>query len=113
MRYNVRASGDAYFSNPHMPDNSKSELEKSLAEVNRVLSARTDAASTDRLDLREAVCAYLVAERARGTSLNDFTRTLKQLLRKAEDVAPAVADELAHQLVDWCMKFRLSRERAL
>ena len=113
MRNNARAPGDADFSNPPMPDNSKSKLETSLAELNRVLSARTDAASGERVALREAVCAYLVAERARGTSLSDFTRTLKQLLRKAAVGGPAVADELAHQLVDWCMKFPLSPERAL
>lgn len=96
-----------------MPDNDKSEIEAALVELNRVLSDRTDAASTDRVALRDAVCAYLVAERARGTSLDDFTRTLRQLLRKAEDGGPGVADELAQQLVGWCIKLWLSPERGL
>ncbi|MDQ6872449.1 MAG: hypothetical protein M3037_10630 [Gemmatimonadota bacterium] len=96
-----------------MPDNNKSKLETSLAELNNVLSVRTDAASGDRIALREAVCAYFLAERARGTPLIDFTRTLRQLLRKAGDGGPRVADALALQLVDWCINFHLLRERPL
>jgi hypothetical protein len=96
-----------------MPDNNKSKLETSLAELNRVLSAETDAASSDRIALRHAVCAYFAAERARGTPLVDFTRTLRQLLRKSVDGGPRVADALALQLVDWCMNFELPPERSL
>jgi hypothetical protein len=96
-----------------MPDTNRSKLEILLAELNKVLAAGTDASSTDRIALRNAVCAYFVAERARGTSVNDFTRALKQLLRKADDGVPGVADALALQLVDWCVKLRLSPERSL
>ena len=96
-----------------MPNNDKSKLEASLAELNRVLSARTDAASIDHIALRDAVCAYFVAERARGTPVIDFTRALKQLLRKAGDGGALVADALALQLVDWCVKLPLSPKRSL
>jgi len=96
-----------------MPDGNESKLETSLVELNRVLSAKTDAASVDRIALRDAVCAYFAAERARGTPLIDFTRALRQLLRKTGDGAPRAADALALQLVDWCMNFDLSPERPL
>lgn len=96
-----------------MPDNNSSELETALAQLNRVISARTDAASSDRIALRDAVYAYFVAERARGTPLIDLTRTLRQLLRTTGDGGPRVADGLALQLVDWCTNFQLSPERSL
>jgi len=106
-------SSDASLETRDMPDNNRSKLENLLAELNKVLAARTDASSTDRIALRDAVCAYFVAERARGTSVNDFTRALKHLLRQADHGVPGVADALALQLVDWCAKLPLSPERSL
>ena len=96
-----------------MPDNNESKLETSLVQLNRVLSEKTDAASAYRIALRDAVCAYFAAERARGTPLIDFTRALRQLLRKSADGGPGAADALALQLVHWCMNFHLSPERPL
>ncbi len=85
-----------------------------LTHANRILSEKTDAAAADRITLRDAVCAYLHAERARGTTLPSAIRAVRSILRKSEGARPlsagrATERELAQQLVDWC----LSRARPL
>ena len=83
-----------------------------LIEINTVLSDRTDAAINDRITLRDAVCAYVDAERARGSTLKSILQTVKEILRNAEDAgaspintAEHPGNGLARQLVDWCMEF--------
>jgi hypothetical protein len=94
-----------------MTDKSKLEQGNLAAELERVLSDRTLAAISDRTTLRDAVCAYVDAERARGTPLPTLIETVNEILRKAEVGAAPTADveerddELARQLVTWCVEF--------
>lgn len=81
-------------------------------EITKVLADRTDAAIRDRITLRDAVCAYVTAERARGKTLKSILRTVKEMLRRAEEAAATATDatverdnELAQQLIDWCTEF--------
>jgi len=107
------ASGDAFsFTGVTMTDNSKPEHRKLATELDRVLSDRTQAAITDRTTLRDAVCAYVDAERLRGTPLATLIETVNEILRKAEVGAALKTDgeadrddELARQLVTWCLEF--------
>lgn len=84
-------------------DKKDRNLPTSLTEVHRALAIETNAAVHDRITLRDAVCAYLSAERARGTSVHSITQTLRAVLGK-----PDGDDDLTHQLIDWCMKLRAS-----
>lgn len=103
------ASGDAFFLERRgMPDMNRSKLETSLAELNGVLTARTDAATRDRISLRGAVCSYLAAERSRGTSVADFSRKLTGMLRETEGGNLEAAELLTQQLVGSCVKFHPS-----
>jgi hypothetical protein len=83
-----------------------------FVELNNVLSEKTQTALDDRVKLRDAVCAYVAAEQARGTTLATVIRTVKEILRQAEETATTVAveterraKELAHQLTAWCVEF--------
>lgn len=86
-------------------DTASAERRTLLTELSRVLSDKTDSAVHERIGLRDAVCAYVVAEGARGTPLSTVIRTVKETLRKAEESAGKASDELAQMLIDWCKKF--------
>ena len=95
-----------------MTDKSNPKQGKLIAELDKVLSDRTRAAITDRTALRDAVCAYVDAERLRGTQLTTLIETVNEILRKAEVGAALKPDgeadrdrELAGQLVTWCLEF--------
>jgi hypothetical protein len=95
-----------------MTDKSKPEHRKLATELDRVLSFRTQEAITDRTTLRDAVCAYVDAERLRGILLADLIETVNEILRKAEVGAALKSDgeadrddELGRQLVTWCLEF--------
>jgi hypothetical protein len=83
-----------------------------LTELHQVLTDRTRVATVTRFTLRDAVCAYVEVEQARGTTLAQVIRTVKGILRKAEETASTANsasqkrdDNLAQQLVDWCIEF--------
>ena len=85
----------------------KNEYRSLLAEAERHLSGRTNAAANDRIKLRDAVCAFFVAERARGISISAVQVAVEKILRRSEVGAGYRADghrELAQQLIDWCVK---------
>ena len=88
-----------------MTEKSGIAYRKLLAELSNVLSVRTHTAASDSIALRDAVCAYVANEHLRGTPLNGVIATVKDILRKAEDGAARASDELAQQLIDWCMEF--------
>jgi hypothetical protein len=103
-----------------MMDKPKEEYRTLSTEITKVLSDRTNAAIRDRITLRDAVCAYVTAERARGTTLKTLLQTLKEMLRKAEEAAASATDatvrrdnELAQQLVDWCTEFHGAADTAI
>lgn len=78
---------------------------KLLSELSNALSARTQEAMKASQNLRDAVCEYVAAEQARGTSLKEVLATVKQLLAEAESVAGYSTDTMAGQLMDWCLEF--------
>lgn len=95
-----------------MKSRNEAEYRRILTELNRTLFDSTESATRDRINLRDAVCAYIAAEQARGTSLGKITQIVKDILAKAEDAATGAAapiglcdDDLAQQLVDWCGEF--------
>jgi ElaB/YqjD/DUF883 family membrane-anchored ribosome-binding protein len=95
-----------------MIDKAREEYRTLSTEISKVLSDRTNAATSDRISLRDAVCAYVAAERATGTTLHSVIQRVKEILKKAEEEAASATDAterrddgLAHQLVVWCMEF--------
>lgn len=88
-----------------MTNNSGAEYRVLLAEITRVVGDKTSTIVNDRIVLRDAVCAYVAAEHARGTPLQGVIQTVRQILRKAEEGTATVTDELARQLIDWCLEF--------
>ena len=73
--------------------------------MHRAFAVEIDAALHDRVMLRDAVCAYFTAERARGTTVRDITETLKDVLKRADGIEGGT-EELAHRLIDWCLRLR-------
>jgi hypothetical protein len=101
------------FQGVKVTEESGEEYDVLLGELNTVLSERTEAAVSDRIALRDAVCRYVDAEQSRGTPLVMIIATVKGILREAEPDAANVPDELAQQLVEWCRQFhgkRLARQ---
>lgn len=95
-----------------MTDKTEKEYLTLLTELNKVFSDRTRAATDDRVILRAAVCAYVAVERARGTTLKSVIQTVEEILREAEQAAASATDaterrddDLAKQLVAWCVEF--------
>ena len=88
-----------------MTHQEKNHQQTLLTAINEALSARTHAAIGDRVALRNAVCAYLAAEQARGSTVESVIQAVKEILMKADDGAAATNGELAHQLVASCLEF--------
>ena len=76
-----------------------------LAALQGAISAGTHAAINDRIALRDAVCAYLAAEQARGSTIQSVVQTVKDILSKADEDRADTNDELAEQLVDSCLDY--------
>ena len=81
------------------------EYGKLLAELSAAIADRTHEASADSIALRDAVCAYVAVEEARGTALENVVEIVNQILRKAEKETAQAPPELAQQLIDWCHEF--------
>ena len=88
-----------------MTDKSNEEYAALLSHINSVLAERTSTATVDRIGLRDAVCEYVAVEKARGKPLKGILLTVNQILRKAEEGSSRASDELAKQLIAWCMEF--------
>jgi len=67
-----------------------------LASIHSVIS--------DRASLREAVCAYLAAEQARGSSVASVVQAVLEILGKATEGGADANEELAQLLVDSCVE---------
>jgi hypothetical protein len=98
----------------------KEEYRTLSTEIGKALSDKTHTATIDRITLRDAVCGYVAAERATGTTLDTVIQRVKDILRKAEEeVANATDaterrdDGLAQQLVDWCTEFHRTAQLAI
>jgi hypothetical protein len=88
-----------------MTDKTTREHNALLAQLSSAIADKTDAAIRSRVSLRDAVCAYVAVEQARGMPLAGVIETVKAILRKAEEGIAAATDELAQQLIDWCIEF--------
>lgn len=95
-----------------MSDKTEAACRAVLSELSLVLTDQTREATQTRRGLRDAVCDYVAVEQARGVSIARIIQTVKDILRNAETVAAADApaaeirdDDLAKQLVDWCVEF--------
>lgn len=87
------------------------EYRKLLANINSVITDQTQTVTGDRIALRDAVCAYIEAEQARGTPHARVIQILEEILRNAEqreartsDAGANLSGELASQLVAWCVE---------
>lgn len=83
-----------------------------LTELNLAITDRASTAASTRATLRGAVCDYVAVEQARGSSLKTIIQTVKDILKNAEqealkatDATEKKDDDLARQLVDWCVEF--------
>ena len=88
-----------------MTSDKKNERDALVSALTRVLSEKTEQAVTARIDLRDAVCEYVALEQARGTPLAAVIQTVKGILTTAESDTATATDELAVQLIDWCVEF--------
>jgi hypothetical protein len=88
-----------------MSDTKGKEHRALLTQLSTVLSERTKTAIASRIVLRDAVCIYVAAEEANGISLSSIIQTVKDILRNAEEGTASASDELAQQLVAWCVEF--------
>jgi len=102
-----------------MTDRPNEEYRTLSTEISNVLTDKTSAAILDRTTLRDAVCAYVAAERATGTTVSSVIQRVKEILRKAEEEAASATDAterrddgLAQQLVVWCMEFHHTADPA-
>ena len=97
----------------HRAVKTEEEYRKVLASINKIVTDQVQAATADRIDLRDAVCAYLEVEQARGTTITRVIQILEEILRNAEQRAERTSEaganlsnELANQLVAWCVESR-------
>lgn len=84
------------------------EHDSLFSELTSFLSDAAEAAIAARVKLRDAVCAFVVAEEARGISLKAMIQSVKDILSAAEKDATKSTDDLAVQLVNWCREFHKS-----
>ena len=92
-----------------MKKRSSKEHDALLEELTSVISEKTDAAIAARIALRDAVCAFVAVEQARGLPISTVIATVKDILAKVQSGVGKATDELAQQLIDWCVEFHLSR----
>jgi hypothetical protein len=91
-----------------MSDNTEKEHRALLAELSAALAEKTRLATASRIALRDAVCSYVFAQTANGISLETLVKSVRDILGKAEKEMENASDDLAQQLVDWCVEFHRS-----
>lgn len=77
-----------------------------LAQAERLLADSTNNALKDRIELRDAVCAYVDAEQKRGTPLSAVLESVEGILDRAANRLGEVDghQKFAKQLIDWCLE---------
>jgi len=84
----------------------RDEYRALLAEAEKLLADSTNDAIRDRVELRDAVCVYLEAERKKGVPLSDILASVEEILARAE-TRLGNADghqKFVEQLIDWCLE---------
>lgn len=76
-----------------------------MSEVEEFLADSTSEALADRIELRDAVCAYLLAEQAKGVQLKKVLKSVEAIIERAMARTGEIDGhkELAQQLIDWCV----------
>lgn len=92
-----------------MTGDNKEEHDALLEALSDALTDKTEEAVTARISLREAVCAYVAIEHMRGTPLAAVIETVKGILAAAETEGRRASDQLAVQLINWCIEFHRVR----
>ncbi|HVF38408.1 MAG TPA: hypothetical protein VM939_00820 [Gemmatimonadaceae bacterium] len=82
-----------------------------MTHLTDAVADKAHIAAADRVELRDAVCAYVVVEHARGIALIAIIDTVKNILADAERESRQTSDELAQQLIDWCLQYHLGAVR--
>ena len=77
-----------------------------LAEAEKLLADSTNNAINDRIELRDAVCAYFEFERTKGTSLSAIVDAVEAILVRAAGRLGQINGhkQSAQQLVEWCVE---------
>ena len=81
-----------------------------LAEAQKALANGTNEAIADRIALRDAVCDYFTAQRAKGATIGSILATVEDLLTEAtarsgdRNGIPDGHHELARLIIDWCIQ---------
>lgn len=77
-----------------------------LNEAEKLLTDATDTAIRDRVELRDAVCAYLVSEQGKGSPIKSIRDSVEAILMRAQMRIGKLDGhkELARDLVDWCLQ---------
>lgn len=91
----------------------KKEYQTLVAEAEKLVEQSTRIAITDRLALRDAVCAYLAAERKNGVRIETVRASVERiLLSSARDGDGDGADSkaMAERLIDWCVQKQRSAD---
>ena len=85
----------------------KNEYRNLLDQAEKLLTDATNAATHDRIELRDAVCAYLAAEQTKGSSIESVRNSVEAILIRAEVRVGKLNGhkELAKDLVDWCLDY--------
>ena len=85
------------------------EYDALLEHLTAVIAEKTDAAIAARIALRDAVCAFVSIEQSRGMPLSTVIATVREILDRVQRGVGKVTNELAQQLIDWCVEFHQSR----
>jgi hypothetical protein len=88
-------------------DGNDKERDALLEQLSSVIAEKTEAAITARIALRDAVCAFVAVEQRRGMPLSAVITAVKDILAKVQSGVGKATDELAQQLIDWCVEFHL------
>ena len=88
------------------PVSKPNEYRALLAEAERLLADSTNDAIRDRIELRDAVCAYLEAEKQRGVPLTAILESIEGILIHAAGRLGQIDgyQKFAQQLIDWCVE---------
>ena len=90
-------------------DGNDKEYDALLEQLSSVIAEKTDAAIDARIALRDAVCAFVAVEQARGMPLSLVITTVNEILARVQAGVGKATDALARQLIDWCVEFHQSR----
>ena len=91
----------------------KKEYQTLVAEAEKLVEQSTRIAITDRIALRDAVCAYLAAERKNGVRIESVRASVEKILHSSArdgDGDGADSKAMAGKLINWCVQKQRSED---